>query len=106
MCNIKVLHHNEHGHVVQCANCRQLQIGYGNTIISMGINEFQKFRKVISESCKDSKDSLSPQVSNITIHTPSQQIKLVFSVQELELLHDLIGQAGIMMEVNSILSFN
>jgi cephalosporin hydroxylase len=106
MCNLKVLHHNEHGHVVQCANCRHLQIGYGTTVISMDTDEFEKFNNAISESYEEYKNAHFSEFKNITMHTPYKQIRLVFSPRDLMLLQDLLGQAGIMMEVNSLLSSN
>ncbi|MFT3936937.1 MAG: hypothetical protein QM726_25145 [Chitinophagaceae bacterium] len=94
MCNYHTCYQNDtKGYIVQCTECRRLQMGYGNIMIVFYPSEFESFRKLVKDlHCKEQPEERR-QVKHIVIPTPSDCVRLLLSQDDLAELHGMLEEA-------------
>jgi len=98
MCANKILKHSNCGYVMLCKCCNNIQVAYGTTIVSMTQKEFHEYVNIIDElynihnlyGFKDEK--------TIKIPTAAQGVAMIYSVNELKELLQLLADGKNRME--------
>lgn len=104
MCNYDILHHNEHGYIVKCRGCENLKVAFGTTTLTLNEDDFYEL-KYIADACYDRyKNCSCRSQKQIQIPTTTQAITLVYTLEELEKLIQLMDEAYINMEVQRLLA--
>jgi hypothetical protein len=106
MCKQRTLHHTEHGYVIQCKDCKHLRVAFGSFAITRTTAEFFEFKKTISEFYEMYKyaPDIMPEQKCIEIPTPLRSTYLVFSLDELRQLLELINEASTRLESEKFIS--
>lgn len=103
MCRSLMLHHTEHGCVSLCSECSKIQICFGTTATVHSYNEFTTFCRMIDDLLEKRSHTENKFQKTIFISTQIENLMLVFSIEELEHLYDLLSQASAMLSIRSIL---
>lgn len=106
MCEYKILHYNENGYVVKCHQCSHIQIAFGNIAVCQTEEEFHSFKLSISNFCSQNKiDFGCSNFKNITIATPTANVKLLVNAEEIIQLNDLLQEAGFALQIEELITF-
>lgn len=106
MCNYKTLQHNSNGYVVQCRNCNHIQVAFGTTIVSFSREQFYEFISVIDEQYQLHSLCLQRAKKMVHVHTPSGNLAMIYSVNELSALLYLLVEGRNALEFNELFVFN
>ncbi|MBN9296879.1 MAG: hypothetical protein J0I41_07700 [Filimonas sp.] len=106
MCDFQTLyHHNDHGYVVRCAHCNNIQIGFGNMMLTFPRDEFDAFRFWLKQMQEMYADTEMPEYKKgIVIPTPCDGIKLLFSKTELASFNSMLENADTEMQSLELIS--
>lgn len=104
MCSYQTLFHdNNSGYVVRCKECENIQVGFGNIMLTVNENEFGSFRnwlkKVRDEQSPDQKET----VRCVVIPTPCEGVKLLLSLRELREFDNMLEEADTELQSSSLL---
>lgn len=87
MCHYKTLYYdNNNGYIIHCMECDNIQIGYGNILITFHQNDFGSFRnwlKQVGNNQTVPEHSMEFHIKSIVVPTPCEGLKLLLSVKEL-----------------------
>lgn len=94
MCSYQTLFHDDNtGYVVRCNECEKIQLGFGNIMLTVSMDEFDSFRqwlkKILHEQVAVPKENLR----NIMIPTPCEGVKLLLSMRELREMDHMLEEA-------------
>ena len=81
------------GYIVQCKECRRLQMGYVNIMIVFYPDEFASFRKLVKELNSQQQPAERRRLKHILIPTPSDCIRLLLSQDDLTELYTMLEEA-------------
>lgn len=96
---------NEFAFTASCAKTGRLQLGFGNITLLMQKHEFTRLLNQVEETFKHfMKSSECPCCRNIIIETSVKNMVFTFSLNELELLLEVMQRTGMLMEAKSIIS--
>lgn len=84
---------NERGYIVQCTECRRLQMGYGNIMVVFYPEEFNSFRRLVNDLHVQHQPEERKQLKHIVIPTPAESVRLLLSRNDLALLHEMLEEA-------------
>jgi hypothetical protein len=94
MCRYSTLFHdNRIGYVVHCSECGKIQVGYGNLVFSLAIEDFESFNWWLHKIKEDLDPSRSETLRNIVIPTPCEGMKLLLSRRELTDFNTMLESA-------------
>lgn len=105
MCSYQTLYHSDKsGYVVRCNECENIQVGFGNLMLTVNESEFDSFRvwlkKMLDEqSATDIKET----IRCIVIPTPCDGIKLLLSLRELREFDQMLEEADTELKSFSLL---
>ncbi len=102
-CSYLTLYYSKDGYVVKCVHCNKIQLAVGNIMLNLSLSEFQELRLETIEKIKEHRFPAFPEQKNITFYTDSNNIMLVFSYKDLEMLFEMLQQAYLRLEVNNII---
>ena len=91
------------GYIVQCTECRRLQMGYGNIMIVFYQEEFESFRKLVTDLYNQQQPAERKQLKHIVIPTPSDCVRLLLSRDDLADLHVMLEEADNEMKACQLL---
>ena len=94
MCSYQTLYHSDQvGYVVRCSECEKIQVGYGNLVITFGLEDFEAFKNWLKRIKEDYHPAQDERVRSIVIPTPCEGMKLLISMQELRAFHSMLESA-------------
>lgn len=94
MCQYQTCYHDESkGYIIQCEECRRLQMGYGNMMIGFNPQEFEAFCKLVGELYDQPLPAERKHLKYIVIPVPAERIRLLLSRNELNELHSMLEAA-------------
>jgi hypothetical protein len=84
MCHYETLYYeNNTGYVVRCTECKNVQIGYGNLLLTFTVNDFKSFKSWIGKVKSGSNQTENESLRNIILPVPCEGVRFVLSMQEL-----------------------
>ena len=106
MCSYKTLKNNQHGYVIQCNECDQIQVAFSTVILSLSTSEFYELIKTASElhdhyqmhPCRDQKI--------IQLPTATRSVTMVFNYDELKTLLHLMMEGRNKLQFRQLFVFN
>lgn len=94
MCSFQTWFHDDQtGYVVECKECQNLQIGFGNVQATICATEFDSLRKYIAIMIENHIPRDNKQVKTIVLKTPYEGFSILLSELELKDLYCMIEQA-------------
>ncbi len=94
MCDFHTCYqHDTKGYIVQCKECRRLQMGYGNIMIVFHPDEFESFRKMVTDLNNQQPPEERRNLKHIVIPTPSDCVRLLLSRNDLAELNTMLEEA-------------
>ncbi len=95
MCRFQTLYYdNNHGYVVQCAECSHIQAAFGNVSLTFLRGEFDEFCRFISGlPLVDPPPDCCAYYKSMVVPLPCQGIQLLLSRAELEQLTGMLDKA-------------
>ena len=105
MCSYKTWFHDDSiGYTVQCEDCQNLQIGFGNVMLTLSFTAFSGFREMVNQEM----EAIDPTRVNtskcIILSTPCSSINLLLSTMELIALQTMLETADNEMKADHLLS--
>ena len=102
-CTYKVLHHTAEGYIVRCNGCNSISIGYGTTSIAFTEPQFYEFKAMVAEYYEAYKHSSNRNLKQVELSTAVRSIKLLYSVNELANIIELMEEAHASMAVEKLM---
>jgi hypothetical protein len=94
MCSYKTWYYEDNlGYVIECCKCKNLQIGFGNALITFNREEFSIFRKHINTIHERHEPVNNDAVKHIMIPTPCAGLTLLLNTKELNELQNMLELA-------------
>ena len=106
MCNYKTIKNAKCGYVLRCAGCGQIQVAFASAILSFTQDQFYDFIAITDELYKCHNLYALPDEKLIRIPTAARAITLVYNVNELKELLQLMIDGRNKFEYLSLLSLN
>ena len=103
MYNVNILYHNEHGCVAQCNRCKSLKLAFGTTTIVLSDVQFYEFKSVIRDYYVANSWSICRHTRRIEIATSVKSIHLLYSLEELEELCELLNKTELALKMENLL---
>lgn len=103
MCKFKMLEYSPLGYVAKCESCKQLQLAFGNIVVRNNEEQFHAFCRIISKKASDMKYELERDVRNIYLESPCRNVMMVFNLNELEELSELLECSMVSLEIGRLL---
>lgn len=106
MCSFKTWYHHEHiGYVVECNECKNLQIGFGNVVATVSYKDFEALRQHVAFVRENySTDDIRPKKS-ILLQTPYSGLNFLLTERELDDLHNMVEQTDNERKAAQLLEF-
>ncbi|MGV3610715.1 MAG: DUF6686 family protein [Fluviicola sp.] len=121
MCHYKTISNNSFGCLIQCKNCEQFHLGFGNIVLILSSEEFIRFTDQVhnihimhyeeedaklpkTEDSSD-KDEKPKEKANkkIYMHTDSSKMVLAFTQHEWMNLYRLLEESRFMLSANELI---
>lgn len=121
MCHYKTISNNSFGCLIQCKNCKQFHLGFGNVVLILSYDEFIRFSDQVhhihamhyeeeeaklpkTEDLSD-KDEKPKEKANekIYMHTDSSKMVLAFNHKEWMKLYQLLEESRFMLYANELI---
>ncbi len=103
-CTYRVLHHNAEGYIVRCNQCNSISVGYGTTSIAFTEEQFYEFKSLVSDYYEAFKHTSNRNMKQVEIATAARSIKLLFSVNELANISELMEEAHASIAVERLMA--
>ena len=103
---INVLHKNKAGFIIQCENCEQLYISFGNIISHMSEEAFLNLYNALN-NISENIDLYTYNINEenkIIFNTPLNNLKLSFSLLEFNEIIEMINQAKLSLDIKKIIN--
>jgi hypothetical protein len=92
MCSYQTLFHDDNaGYVVRCNECENIQIGFGNLVLT--VNDLASFLSWLKEIRNGQPGNLKETIRCITVPTPCERIKFMLSLRELREFIGMLEEA-------------
>jgi len=104
MCNYKTWYYEEkNGYVIECSKCKNLQVGFGNVMLTLDSAEFDELRKLLIMEQKKVQCTVIGNVKHIFIATPCAGVTLLLNNGELNELCNMLDKADTEMKAAQLL---
>lgn len=93
-CHYHTLYYDDRtGYVIRCTECENIQIGYGNMVMTFTHCDFVCFKNWVNDMKSEYKSSAAKSFRNIVLPVTCEGIKFVVSVNELIELDVMLDSA-------------
>ena len=106
MCVYKKLHHNENGYVVRCNVCQHFHVAFGSTVLAHTEDQFYDFIRTVDEYYEINRFYSCRAQKVVQIPTIARSITLVYSLEELRKLSELLHQASDKLDKEKLFAFH
>src|SRR5262245_4609708 len=94
MCNYKTWYYKEKtGYVIECEQCRKIQVGFGTVLLTMTIEDLNTFREFLIEYNRKTCSPAEPGIKRFFIPTSCAGISLLLNKNELTDLCNMLENA-------------
>jgi hypothetical protein len=104
MCVPETLHHNEHGYVSWCAQCRYLNLAFGNMMVAFNTPQAEGFLKVLAVDAAQYEGRICVNEKAFVYNSDSRHVKFVLNYKEVQNLMELLNKALLMHHVKELIS--
>ncbi len=104
MCSYQTLFHDDNtGYVVRCHACEKIQVGFGNLMVTVSMDEFDSFRRLLKKARNEQISVQKETLRNIVIPTPCEGINLLLSLRELREFDHMLEEADTELQSSGLL---
>lgn len=103
MCQYKAIVSNPFGCLIQCKNCNQFHLGFGNVVLILSHEDFIRFTEQVHEIHTLHYEEKKQLNEKIYMHTDSSKMALAFNPDEWRKLYNLLDEARFLLSVNELL---
>ncbi len=104
MCNYQTWFHDDSiGYVVECNECKKIQAGFGNLMVTFTHKDFENFRRYLLQITENRQPAASRKIKSVVIQTPSDGICFLLSEEELMGLQQMVEYADTEMKSASLI---
>lgn len=104
MCNYQTwFHDNAVGYVVECNQCRKIQTGFGNLMVTFSNEDFEKFRTYLLITVENRRPNTDRKIKSIAIPASTEGICFLLSEDELLGLQQMIEYADTEMKTAGLM---
>ena len=94
MCSFHTLFHdNKSGYVIRCKGCKNIQVTFGNFIVTFNKADFNQFITVVKTLRAQQQQLADIAVKSLIIPTPCEGVRLLLSYRELQELDSMLDAA-------------
>jgi len=105
MCTYKTWFHDDAiGYTVQCTDCQNLQIGFGNVMLTLSHSAFAGFREMVNREAEIIDLENMSSCKCVILSTPCASINLLLSPMELIALQTMLESADNEMKAHQLLA--
>ena len=101
-----VLHENKAGYIIQCQNCGEILISFGNVLTNVNeigfINLHTALNNILNELDLHTIEMHKKQ-KKVIVATPLENLNLSFDTEEFYDVIELFDQAKLMLEIKNII---
>ena len=106
MCSFKTWYHNENiGYVVECKECKNLQIGFGNVVATVCYQDFEALRKQVAYIKENYSPNKNRLIKSIMLQTPYNGLQFLLTERELDDLYNMLEQTDNERKTAQLLQF-
>ena len=101
-----VLHENSSGYIVQCPECGEILISFGNVLTSVNENGFKNLHNALNNILKELElhtVEMHRKEKKVIVATPLENLNLSFNPGDFENVIELFDQAKLMLEIKNII---
>ena len=103
MCHYKTISNNSFGCLIQCKNCEQFHLGFGNIVLILSSDEFIRFTDQVHNIHAMHYAEKSESNEKIYMHTDNSKMVLAFTHKEWIKLYQLLEESRFMLSVNELI---
>lgn len=106
MCSFQTWYHHEHiGYVVECMECKRLQIGFGNVMATVSHPDFEALQKRIASIKENYAPDDNPLKKSVLLQTPFTGLNFLLTERELDDLYNMMEQTDNERRAAQLLQF-
>lgn len=101
-----VLHENSSGYIVQCPECGEILISFGNVLTSVNEKGFKNLHNALNNILKELElhtVEMHRGEKKVIVATPLENLNLSFNPGDFENVIELFDQAKLMLEIKNII---
>jgi hypothetical protein len=102
MCNYQTLYHGNAGYVIRCQQCKGIQLAFGTTVISFNLEEFECFKKMVTQLADDHIYS-SEHEKSICVPLPVDHVMMLLTPVEIVTLAEMTSEVQALLQTYEIL---
>lgn len=103
MCHYKTISNNSFGCLIQCKNCEQFHLGFGNVVLILSYDEFIRFTDQVHNIHTMHYDEKKENNEKIYMHTDNTKMILAFTPKEWIKLYQLLEESRFMLYANEFI---
>jgi len=103
MCHYKTISNNSFGCLIQCKNCEQFHLGFGNIVLILSYEEFIRFTDQVHNIHAMHYDEKRESNEKIYMHTDNSKMVLAFTHKEWMKLYQLLEESRFMLYANEFI---
>jgi hypothetical protein len=102
MCNLKTRYAGKEGYILQCADCRHMQLGFGTTMLNLSPVDFKALSDLVAYRM-DNLVTFGDDKKAILLPTPSAFCQMLLTERELQTLNHMLQCADNEMRAEALL---
>jgi hypothetical protein len=95
-----VLHNSQHGFLVHCLACNRFQLAFGTFRLTQDQEEIQSFAHLVNRYAHHYRSRKERSKRDIFVDSPYAGIGLLFSVDDLDRLNDMLQRGFLLLEAS------
>lgn len=103
MCHYKAISTNSFGCLIQCKNCEQFHLGFGNVVLILSYDEFIRFSDQVHNIHLMHYEEKKENNEKIYMHTDNAKMILAFTPREWMKLYELLEESRFMLYANELI---
>jgi hypothetical protein len=93
-----------HGYLVQCRQCNNIQLAFGNICVTFSVSAFDEFFALVKNIAANAPHTFLPGTKCIYIPLPCEEIKLLLSPEEANILLGMLDASDTELRSQNLLS--
>jgi len=102
--SFKLIDQNDFAFSAHSPKENKLQMSFGNVSLLLTQNEFAQLKHHVQDTLKNIKKVCCPYCRDIVVNTTVSNMAFMFSLEELRLMHEIMVNTLMMIEVKHILN--
>ena len=103
MCQYKTISNNSFGCLIQCENCEQFHLGFGNVVLILSHDEFIRFTDQVQHIHSMHYEEKMESNEKIYMHTDNSKMVLAFTHKEWLKLYQLLDESRFMLYASELI---